>query len=218
MPKFLCLCVLAIVSVPVIAASKTHLITFGNWQLIKAEGYGEREATELHVRALLVDGRVKGYTVGQAHDVTERFFVVATAFRLNDKLPDEKQSTWIWQRGGWVEVDRSSGRITPLKLLHFDPQLSLASWYRDYIAYCGVSEDNSKFYAIVMQLGMRQPILRKELEQTAKPAGTGPLCRPPIWQRKPIRVAFNLANGPNLTFTIQGRTLEMTATDEDDSE
>lgn len=218
MPKLLCLCALTMVSVPVLAASKPHVITFGNWLLVKAERYGEMESGDLHVRALLVDGKVKEYTVGQPHDVTERFFVLATAFRLNDKLPDEKQSRWIWQRGGWVEVDRSSGRITPLRLPNFNPQLSLVSWYRDYIAYCGASEDNTKLYAIVMQLGMRKPILRKELEETTRLAHTESPCRAPAWQRKPTRVAFYVARGPSLTFTIQGRTLEMTAPDEDDAE
>jgi hypothetical protein len=205
-------------ALPLLAATKGHVITFGNWQLVKADRDGEMDAVVLRVRALLVDGKMKAYSVGQPHDVTERVFVVATAFRLNDSLPGEKQSRWIWQPGGWIQVDRSSGHITPLKLPNFDPQLSLVSWYRDYTAYCGVSEDNTKLYAIVMRLGGRKPILRKELGETTKPASAEPPCSPAGWQRNPVRVTFRLSEGPNLTFTIQGRTLEMTAPEEDDAE
>jgi hypothetical protein len=109
-----------------------------------------------------------------------------------------------------------SGRITPLKLPNFDPQSTVASWYRDYIAYCGLSDDNNHVYAIILQLGMRKPILRKELEASFK--STDPLCSPPVWQRKPMRVEFSIANAPNLTFTVRKRALELTTTDEDDAE
>jgi hypothetical protein len=212
------MCVLAMTVVPALATSKTHIISFGKWQVVKVDGGADTEAADLRVRTLLVDGQVKEYTVGQPHDVTDRLFVVASTFRLNDELPGEKQPKWIWQRGGWVQVDRSSGRITPLKLANFDLQLSVASWYRDYIAYCGVSEQDKRVYAMVMQLGRRKPVLRKELEGTAKSAGADPLCRAPIWQRKPVRVEFNIANGPNLVFTIQDRAWELIAGEEDDSD
>lgn len=217
MRTFLCLCTLAMASVLLSAASRNHVISFGKWQVVKASDGGNTESTDLRVRALLVDGRMKEYTVGQPHDVTDRVFVVATAFRLNDQLPDEKVSRWIWRHGGWVQVDRSSGRISPLKLSNFDPQRSLVSWYRDYVAYCGVSEDATRIYAVVMQLGVRKPILRKELDASDTSANADSLCRSPMWQRKPVRVNFSLANGPNLTFTIQGRSLEITAADEEDT-
>ncbi|MGB7985405.1 MAG: hypothetical protein WCF54_09615, partial [Terracidiphilus sp.] len=46
--------------------------------------------TELRVRALVVDGAVKEWTTGDAHDVTDRSFVVRRAIKLNDSLPSEK--------------------------------------------------------------------------------------------------------------------------------
>lgn len=176
------------------------------------------EPAEIRVRTLLVDGKLREYTIGQPHDVTEHEFVVFRAVRLNDALPDEKQSRWIWQRGGWVRVDRVSGRITPLKLPNFDPQSSAVSWYRDYVAYCGVSDDDSHVYALVIQLGMRKPILRKGLDGSIKSGSADPLCPPPVWQRKPMRVEFSIANGPNLTFTVRNRALELATADEDDTE
>ena len=45
--------------------------------------------TELKVRALVVDGAVKEWTTGDAHDVTDRSFVVRRAIKLNDSLPSE---------------------------------------------------------------------------------------------------------------------------------
>ncbi|HWX93992.1 MAG TPA: hypothetical protein VNY29_15295 [Terriglobales bacterium] len=49
-----------------------------------------------------------------------------------------------------------------------DPFYSTASWYRDYIAYCGVSDDGTKLFAIVAQLGRRKLILKKPLGPRAR--------------------------------------------------
>lgn len=201
-------------SVPACAASRVHVITFGKWQTVKTDSAAGIPRVELRVRALLVDGKLRVFTTGQPHDVTETVFVVASALRLNDRLPDEKQEKWVWQRGGWLQVDRSSGSITPVKMPNFDPQLSVASCYRDYVAFCGVSDD--RVYAIVMQLGSRKPILRKELDAAPKTARAAPLCPAPVWQRQPIRVDFKSANGPHLTFAVQERTFEITTPEEDD--
>jgi hypothetical protein len=204
-------------STPASAVGKAHVITFGKWQVVRLDG-ADFEAIELRVRALFVDGKLRDYTVGQPHDITDRIFAVERASRLNDELPNEKQPRWTWQRGGWIQVDRSSGHISSLHLPNFDPQLSVASWYRDYIAYCGDSEDETHLYAMVMQLGVRRPILRKEFDATATPATADPVCAPPAWRRKPIRIEFNVTNGPNLTFTIRGRAFEVMTANEDDPE
>src|SRR5271154_2727727 len=79
----------------------------------------------LKIRALLVDGLLKEWTTGDAHDVTDRSFVVRRVIRLNDALPTDnpgppektsldKASHWVWQRGPWLLVDRTTGRVTAL--------------------------------------------------------------------------------------------------------
>ncbi len=66
----------------------------------------------LKVRALVVDGRVKEYVMGAPHEVTDRLFVVRRVFRVNDSLPEDAAPRWQWQRGGWLLVDRLTGRIS----------------------------------------------------------------------------------------------------------
>jgi hypothetical protein len=47
------------------------------------------EENALKVRPLLVDSRVSEWTTGEAHDVTDRSFVVRRALRINDTLPSD---------------------------------------------------------------------------------------------------------------------------------
>ena len=93
-----------------------------------------------------MDGRIKEYVVGSPHEVTERLFVVQRAFRVNDSLADEATPWWQWQRGGWLLVDRTTGRVSAINLPEYDAFYSAASWYRDYVAYCGVSDDGKKIF------------------------------------------------------------------------
>ena len=103
-----------------------------------------RKSSDLKVRPLIVDTRLKEYTTGTPHELTDRMFVVRRAFRINDALPKESAARWQWQRGGWLLVDRLTGHVSQLSLPEFDPFYSTASWYRDYVAYCGVSEDGKR--------------------------------------------------------------------------
>jgi hypothetical protein len=105
----------------------------------------------------------KSLSSAHPHDVTDRLFVVRRAFRLNDALPDETNTMprWKWEIGGWLLVDRVSGHVSQLVLPDFDFENSIASWYRDYVAYCGISNDGKKMYALVEQLGRRKPVLRR---------------------------------------------------------
>ena len=120
------------------AATKVHVITFGRSIPVQWLAASDSPPLTSKVRALLVDGRVKEYVVGSAHEITDRLFVVRRAFRINDALPEESVARWHWQRGGWLLVDRITGRVSPAGLPWFDPDSSAASWYRDYAAYCGV--------------------------------------------------------------------------------
>src|ERR1700739_1721466 len=123
----------------------------------------------LRIRPLVVDQAVKEWTTGEAHDVTDRSFVVRRAVRLNDDLPGETSSTeaartrWVWQRGPWLLVDRVTGHITALKLPDYDPGVSQVSWFRDYGAYCGVTASGKSLYAVVAQLAGGKPVLAKKL-------------------------------------------------------
>jgi hypothetical protein len=101
--------------------------------------------------------------------------VVRRAFRVNDTLPGDAAARpgWVWQPGGWLLVDRLTGHISAIALPEFDPYYSVASWYRDYAAYCGVSDDGKKLFAIVYQVGRRKPVLKK-------PLGTPPAMKRPI--------------------------------------
>lgn len=150
------------------SAAKPHIITFGKWtsvQWFAGTGAVDDKPLLLKVRPLLVDTRVKEFTLGSAHDVTDRLFVVRRAFRVNDNLPQESDNAphWQWQRGGWLLVDRITGHISLINLPEFDVSYSATSWYRDYAAYCGISEDGNKIYAVVAQIGRRRPILKKLL-------------------------------------------------------
>jgi hypothetical protein len=173
----------------------------------------------MKIRALIVDGRVKEYVLGASHEVTERFFVVRRVFRVNDGLPDDSAPRWEWQRGGWLLVDRVTGRISAMNLPEFDPLYSVASWYRDYVAYCGVGDDGKKTYAVVSQLGRRKPVLKKALaEGIAENAAPDSACLAPVWQRGPVRVSFQAANGAKETFAIRGHIVDVVNDAEEEDE
>jgi hypothetical protein len=128
---------------------KPHVVALG---AVRREPYSARsdpagarnDETELKVRPLVVDGKVKEWTTGDAHDVTDRSFAVRRAVRLNDALPTDHGEHWVWQRGPWLLVDRTTGKIAALRLPDFDPAVSDAVWFRDYAAYCGVNATRKK--------------------------------------------------------------------------
>lgn len=210
------------------SVSKPHVVVFGKWtsvQWFPDSGAGDKPHT-LKVRALLVDARVKEFTVGPAHDVTERLFVVQRAFRINDSLPQESESLprWQWQEGGWLLVDRVSGHVSAINLPDFDVLHSAVSWYRDYAAYCGVSDDGKKVHAVVAQLNRRKAVLKKAFESVSMGEGEATnaapdvACPVPEWQRAPVRVTFDPPNGAKQTFAIRGHAADLVSEDEDDEE
>ena len=164
----------------------------------------------IKVRPLVIDGRTREYTIGIPHDITERLFTVRRAFRVNDSLPDDSTAKWQWERGGWLLVDRLTGRISALNLPEFDTVHSDASWYRDYVAYCGIGDDGKKAYAVVAQLNRRKPVLKKVLaEQVAENASPDSVCTAPVWQRSPVRVTFEPTGGAKQTFAIRGHVVDI---------
>ena len=199
-------CMLFVLSAVAAAAPRGHGIAFGKWMTVKwfADAAGATPV-EIKVRPLYVDDRLREYTLGEPHEVTDRVFVVQQAYRLNDALAEERGSQWKWQRGGWLLVERATGRVRRLSLPEFDPSASQAGWYRDYAAYCGISGKDGKRYAVVAQLGRRAPLLRQEL--ATAPAGEMG-CPAPAWQRAPARVTFTSAGGETHTFEVRGHDVD----------
>lgn len=203
------------------AAAKVHVITWGQWTPVQwFPGGADEKPLTIKVRALLLDGRVKEYVLGSPHEVTERLFVVRRAFRVNDSLPQEAAIKWQWQRGGWLLVDRGSGRISPISLPEFDVFLSPVSWYRDYAAYCGVSDDGKKTYAMVTQIGRHKPVLKVALSNAAirEDALPDSACAAPAWQRSPVRVSFEPVDGGKQTFAIRGHVADVVDDREEEDE
>ena len=201
------------------ATPKPHVISFGKWTAAKwYVGPAEQTVVDLRIRALFVDTRLKEYTTGLPHDVTDRLFVVRRVFRLNDVLPEEGGVSphWQWQRGGWLLVDRVTGKVTQIALPEFDPYYSTASWFRDYVAYCGVSDDGKKLYAVVAQLGRRKPILKKPLGEAGGDDAPDSECPAPAWQRQPARVTFEPDEKQKLTYAVHGHAVDIVNDEEDD--
>ncbi|MGA8283109.1 MAG: hypothetical protein WB796_00035 [Candidatus Sulfotelmatobacter sp.] len=217
--------VIVLLQASAIAATKSHVISFGKWTTVQwfpesgTSAAGEKPLT-LKVRALLVDTHVKEFTLGAAHDITDRLFVVRRAFRVNDSLPQESTPHWEWQPGGWLLVDRATGRVSLINLPDFDVFYSAVSWYRDYAAYCGVSDDGKNVYAVVAQINRRKPILKKPIEianiadkgttdKNMKEVPADSPCPAPAWQRTPARVTFEPAGAAKQTFAIHGRAVDL---------
>ena len=218
--KLLLICVLMFLPWSECAAvPKPHVITFGKWISAKWPNATGQKLLDLKVRPLFVDTRLKEYTTGTPHELTDRLFVVRRAFRVNDALPAETANSnanasansprWQWQRGGWLLIDRLTGRVSQLNLPEFDPFYSTASWYRDYISYCGVSEDGKKLYAVVAQVGRRKPILKKDAGEPAAADDPDSECPPPVWERTPMRVTFQPGYKQKLVFSIRSRVVDV---------
>jgi hypothetical protein len=217
-----------LISANAISATKVHVITFGKWTTAQSLDSSISEASKnlltLKVRALVVDGRIREFTLASPHDVTDRLFVVRRAFRVNDTLPQEpaSQPRWQWQRGGWLLVDRVTGRISALNLPEFDASFSVVSWYRDYAAYCGVSDDGKKIYAVVAEINRHKPLLKKPFEVISIPDDAAPdsACPAPEWQRNPARATFEPLGASRQTFAIRGHIVDLIndADEQDDEE
>jgi hypothetical protein len=176
----------------------------------------------LHVRPLIVDDKIKEWTTGEIHDITDRSFVVRRALRLNDALPGDKAEHWIWQRGPWIMIDRSNGHVIAMKLPDYDPAVSQVVWFRDYAAYCGLNSGGHQLYAVVAQVGARRPILAKKIgpwTPTPPTPGTAatPACSKTTWQRDPLRVSFTPTGAAeSMNFNLVGLSAVLVEDDDAD--
>lgn len=202
-------------------AAKPHVVALG---AVKREPYSvssdpagaKKEETELKVRPLIVDGKVKDWTTGEIHDVTDRSFAVRRAVRLNDALPSDKTEKWVWQRGPWILVDRTTGKVAALRLPDFDPAVSEAVWFRDFAAYCGVNASGKQMMAVVAQVEARKPLLAKKLGEWDAADHASPACAPVIWQREPLRVSFQVAGADAVSFDLVGTSAVLVEEDGDE--
>jgi len=221
--RFLFLLAVCACSICSPAATRVHVVAYGKWTTVQwspgTEAAGEKSFA-LKIRPLLVDGRIKEYVIGTPHEVTERMFVARRAFRLNDSLPDDPTPRWQWQRGGWLLVNRLTGKISTINLPEFDALYSAATWYRDYVGYCGISDDGKKIFAIVAQLNRRKPVLKKLLSSDGLPDNSPPdsACTPPAWQKGPIRISFEPPSAPKQTFAIRGHIVDTVADTEEEED
>ena len=205
------------------AERKTHTVDLGAARKVPYSKAGDPSGAapgedSLRIRALLVDGVLKEWTTGDAHDVTDRSFVVRRVIRLNDALPTDKPpekpasksasnpapaaSHWVWQRGPWLLVDRATGRVTALHLPAYDPGVSQVSWFRDYAAYCGVTASGKSLYAVVAQVEARKAVLAKKLSAFDAESHPNPVCAPAEWQREPLRVTFHPTGKDATSFDV----------------
>jgi len=163
------------------------------------------ELPTLKVRPLIVDGRQKEWTTGEAHDVTDRSFTIRRALRLNDTLPGDTGARWSWQPGPWLLVDRSTGRITALHLPDFDNVVSEVVWFRDYAAYCGTAATaKGGLFMVVAQLGARRAVVQKQIGKWPLAEVAMPVCKAASWQRAPMRVTLQASDGEPVTFNVVG--------------
>jgi hypothetical protein len=207
----------AFVAAPHLSAAprKAHTVGLGATRKVPYTKAGDPAGASpseesLKIRPLIVDSVVKEWTTGDAHDVTDRSFVVRRVIRLNDSLPTDAAkkdsarvaNAWVWQRGPWLLVDRVTGHIVALKLPDYDPGVSQVSWFRDYGAYCGVTSSGKSLYAVVAQVSARKPVLARKLEAFDAENHPDQVCTPPEWQREPLRITFHPAGKDAASFDI----------------
>jgi hypothetical protein len=194
-----------------VAARKPHVVFLGAAKHVEYSKAGDPAGAaagekELRIRALVVDGQVKEWTNGEAHDVTDRSFVVRRAMRLNDGLPDDKPAAakehWVWQRGPWLLVDRVTGHVTAVKLPDYNPGVSQVSWFRDYGAYCGVTASGKSLYAVVAQLAARKPVLAKKIAAFDVEHRPDTACGAAEWRREPLQITFHPSGGNAVSFDL----------------
>jgi hypothetical protein len=157
-----------------------------------------------------VDGELREWTTGDQHSVTDRSFVTRRVLHINDALPGDKASRWVWQPGPWLLIDRTSGRVTALHLPEFDPNLSEVAWYRDYAAYCGIRVAvKGGITAEVWQIGARRPALSKVIAPWPQATRVRPVCTAPVWQREPMRVTVQPAGGEAVSYDVVGTSTQL---------
>jgi hypothetical protein len=192
-----------------LAATKAHTVVLGSGKNVPYSAIGDPAGAlttekQLHVRPLLVDDKIREWTTGESHAITDRSFVVRRALRLNDSLPGDKAEHWIWQRGPWLMIDRVKGSVTALHLPDYDPAVSNVIWFRDYAAYCGLTASGKQVYAVVAQIAARKPVMAKKLLPWSPGENQPAPCASAVWQRDPLRVTFQPSGATAVSYDLVG--------------
>ena len=207
------------------AAGKLHVISFGRWIPVQWLPASDSSPLTMRVRPLLVDGRFKEYVLGPPHEISDSLFVVRRAFRVNDALPDEVMPRWQWQRGGWLLVDRVSGRVSPNNLSAFDPFLAAGS-----LLYQGAWLAERMIAIDVAVAGRREllhPVTRAiiaggeafsaaDIDRDRDRLAELRRQTAPVWQRSPVRVTFTTEARDKQTFAIRGSAVDLVNEGEED--
>jgi hypothetical protein len=208
--------VVAALPATALAAPKAHIIVLGPTRRVPyvadvARATKGNEVRALRIRALTVDGLQREWTTGNQHNVTDRSFVTRRVLHVNDALPGDKASRWVWQPGPWILIDRVSGRVMPLHLPDFDSSLSEVVWYRDYAAYCGIhaAGKGAGVTAQVWQIGARRAALSKVLAAWPQAERVRPVCATPVWQREPMRITMQPADGDAVSYEVVGTSTQL---------
>jgi hypothetical protein len=92
---------LLILTVSANAASKSYVMSLGKLMPTKLLlGPSEEQELNISVRPLYLDTKLKEYTTGPAHDITDRAFVIRRAYRVKPSLPTESSAQrWLAARG-----------------------------------------------------------------------------------------------------------------------
>lgn len=192
------------------AIAKVHSVAIGKWRTVpysqpSASAQAEPPpASTIRIRPLIVDGKVCDWTTGELHEITDRTFVMRRVVKLNDALPGESGSHWLWVLGPWLLVDRTSAHISVVRLQDFDPAVSDVVWFRDYAAYCGVSKTGKHLLAVVTQLGVARPLIAKPVAKWTVDDHPTPACDAATWQRRPLQVVFHPSNSTAIAYRIFG--------------
>ena len=203
-------CVLFLLAISTaLPATKVHTVGLGSGKNVPYSAIGDPAGAlpaekQLRVRPLIVDDKVREWTTGDSHAITDRSFVVRRALRLNDALPGEKTEHWIWQRGPWLMIDRVKGSVTAVHLPDYDPAVSTVVWFRDYAAYCGLTASGKQVYAVVAQIAARKPVMAKKLSPWSPGENQPPPCGASVWQRDPLRVTFQPSGATAVSYDLVG--------------
>jgi hypothetical protein len=81
-------------------------------------------------------------------------------------------------------------------------------------AYCGISDDGKKLFAIVFQVGRRKPVLKNSLGDAGGDDAPDSECPAPVWERRPVRVTLEPDENQKSNYSVRGHPADLVNGDE----